>query len=481
MKQLFLLLAAAVSGGFVMAQGVNKSKHTQMLQQLLQPQQRNTVNPVQKTTATKYRVIAQSTYDNTGAAMTDSIDLGYTGLRGSTFDYNLMLYPYNYQYSTTPMFNYLGSFTRPHVLYDTCIRWTVNPFTNVFGIYETDYATYDTTKLLTYKEIFVDSVSNRNMSFVNSLNTAGNITLGQWFNLNMGVNDSAFRQYFSYNTAGKLVKDSIYEYHASAWTMVSKTFYSYDAANNLTLIDQWANASDSTLTLPLVEQLKYTNTYDASNRLVTVLTALFDGTALTNYVKDTFTYTGTNTFHTGWHQHQWDPINAYWAPLLNMQKHLNASSKPDTVTTYTFDSLANAWSPYYRDITTYNANGNPAQTNDFIYNWTSFPATPNYVTKYYYESYVDITGIKQVASAHSGMIFPNPATGNIAISKIAVADNTPVVVSFTDIKGQLVGRQYVRYRDGVQLDVASLVPGVYHVMVSDSEGKLLHVQQLVKQ
>jgi hypothetical protein len=481
MKRVFLFLAAVAAAGFASAQPVNKSKHTQFLQMLLQPQQ-HAVNAVMKTTATKQRVIAQSTLDNTAAALVDSIDLGYTGVRGSTYDYNLMLYPYNYPYSTSPMFNYLGTFTKPQVLYDTLLRWTVNPFTNVYGLYEMAYATYDTTKLTAYKDIFVDSVSNRNMSFMNDFNGAGNITKGQWFNLNMGINDSAYMQFFAYNASNKLIKDSVYEYHLGTWKLVANTFYTYDAANNLTQIDQYANVSDTTFLLPLTEQLKYVNTYDASGRLLTVLTSVFDGTALTQYVKDSFAYTGTNAFHTSWKQYQWDPINTYWAPILYMQKHLNAANRPDTVNTNSFDSLANAWVPYYRDVITYNSVNDPLTLSDYIYNWSSFPAAPSYVTKYYYENYTDLTGVRQVAAANSNaLVFPNPTTGSISITKLRAADGAPIIVSFTDIKGQLVGRQSLRYREGVQVEVGNLVPGVYSVMISDNKGSVLHVQQLVKQ
>ncbi|MES2701404.1 MAG: T9SS type A sorting domain-containing protein [Bacteroidota bacterium] len=474
-----LLLTLACAQAATAQQPAIIRTHPQVLQALLQPQLIQQ-HASAKTTALKQRVIAQSTRYNAIDSLTDSLDMQYTGLRGSTYDYNMMLYPYDYSYRASPMFNYLGSFTKPQVLYDVCNRRTVDPFTNIYGMYETMYATYDTTKLTEYKDIFVDSATNDNMRYLNTFNTAGNITKGLWFNYNLGVSDSAFKQLFEYNSNGRLVKDSVYEKHLGIWKLAARTMYTYDAGNNLVQIDNYANTTDTSFTLPLIEQLKYVNTYDASNRLHTVLTSMYDGTALTQYVKDTFDYSGTLTFHNSWRQHQWDPINTYWAPMVYMQKHLNAASRPDTVSTYTFDSLANAWYPYYRDVITYNTQNNPLTMNNYIYNWTSFPATPDFTTTYYYETYNDPTGAGPIPAKLCGLLYPNPARNTVVLSQLSVDRSAAVVISIVNAGGQMLSRQARTYTGDMEISIADLVSGMYTIDVRDNVGALLYTAPVIK-
>lgn len=454
------------------------ASHASVLSALLGPQQIDA--PAMKTTAlTIQRVIAQSTRDNTLASLSDSLDLSYTGLNYSSYDYNMMLYPYNYAYNTSPMFNYLGTFAKPQVLFDECKHWTINPFTLVYGYYETTYGTYDANKnQLTFKHTYTDSVTNKNMSFMNTFNTANNITKGCWFNWNSGVADSTFKQFFTYNAANKLTQDSTYELHLGTWRIVSKTNYTYDASYNLITINNYANSTDTSFTLPLIEQQRYNNTYDASNRLVTVLTSMYNGTTLIPYVRDTFDYTGTGTFHTSWRQHQWDLINAYWAPMTKMEKHLNASSLPDTVNIYGFDSLANAWTPASRHIVSYNGMNNPETRQEYLYAWTSFPSSPDYTTTYYYETYQDATGVAAAHIQSSITLFPNPASNKVIIT--GLDNGKQVVVTLSDIMGRQVMRQGLIAQENTSLFFDELAPARYNITIYDQEGHILHRSAIVK-
>jgi hypothetical protein len=319
------------------------------------------------------------------------------------------------------------------------------------------------------------------MHFVNTFNAAKNIATGSWYMLSMGVSDSAFKQYFAYNSANKLTKDSIYEYHLGAWHLVSKTNYTYDGSNNLTQVDQFSNTTDTSMTQPLIGQLKYVNTYDASNRLLTVLTSLYDGTALTAYVKDTFAYSGANSFHTSWREHQWDAINNYWAPVYNMQKHLNSSSLPDTVNSFGFDSLANAWTPSARDVISYNSMNNPVTVQAYQYSWTSFPTSPDYTTTYYYKNYLDASAVQpDVVAAQQGNVYPNPATDMLTVSELGAELGTAVVATFTDMNGRVVIRQSGHYYSGMQLGIGELVPGLYILYIADADGRTLYSGKMIK-
>jgi hypothetical protein len=445
--------------------------------------QQTAYNTAMKTTAlTLKRVIAQSTRDNTLGSLTDSIQLGYSPNMGSLYDFNMMIYPYNYPYATSPMFNFLGVFTKPRVLYDTCIHWTVNPFTLVYGLYEGRWGTYNTGKSLTnFLHLYVDSVTNRNMVYQNTFNTNKDISTGYWFNENMGIADSAFKQFFTYNSSNKLTKDSIYEYRSSTatWKLVSRTFYTYDASNNLTVVNHYANDTDTTFAYPAIEQLRYNNTYDASNRLLTVLTSMFNGTSLVPYIKDTFAYTGTSAFHTSWRQHQFDPIDNSWPPQLNMQKHLNASNLPDTVDIFSFDSLANAWVPSARDVITYDADKNPLVKQNYLYNWTAFPATPDFTTTYYYGTYQTSVAIANAAESKA-CIFPNPAGDALMISGLGVADNEAITISLLNVNGQILVRQNTRWHNNTAVDMKGLAPGIYFLVVHGAGNTLLHQEQVLK-
>ncbi|MCX6295578.1 MAG: hypothetical protein NTX97_05850, partial [Bacteroidetes bacterium] len=227
------------------------------------------------------RVIAQSTYDNYSHTKSDSVKLNYVLNGISTYDFSMMLYPYNYPYSTSPTFNYLGTFTKPQVEYNSYSHWTINPNTLIYGFYEKDLAGYDIYKnLIKDTALFADSSIFPNKTFTNNFNVVGLIDSSRSYVYQAGVSNKAFRQLFSYTAANKVLKDSTYEYSGGAWHLVSKTFYTYDVSNNLIQIDNYSNNADLTYTLPLVEQLKYTNTYDATNRLKTVHTSYFDGTSL---------------------------------------------------------------------------------------------------------------------------------------------------------------------------------------------------------
>ena len=487
MKHCFILLISLILTSSVIAQHSKvpmPQRHGIVVNALLQ--QQDGENAAYKTTTgiTKQRVIGESTHDTTLATFNDSVSVRYSRFHNSTYDYNTMIYPYNYTYSTSPMFNYAGTFTKPMVLYDTFNHWQVDPNTLLYGHYETAYAQYDTPfyNLIAYADLFDDSAINPNMLYFNKFNAAHNIDTGYWFNWIMGIPDSAFKQFFTYNAGGKLIKDSVYEYHLGAWHIVSRTLYTYSAGNNLIQIDNYANTTDTSMLLPLIEQVKYVNTYDASNRLLTVLDSTYDGTSLDQYVKDTFAYTGANAFHTSWKEYQYDPINHYWAPMFYMSKVLNSSSLPDTVLIKGFDSLLNAWVPQTMDVISYNSFHNPDTLQDYEYNFTAFPAFPSATTVYYYETYVDNTAVQNVAAtADNAKIFPNPTSNFITISQLGVAVNSPVSITFVNENGQMVSRQFVRWQNEARISLTDLTPGVYWVVVQDEHGNLVHRQAVVKQ
>ena len=458
-------------------------QHNQVIGLLLNAQKKN--NLAEKTThgVPSERVVAQCTHDSM-ANLVDSVSLGYMfANRESNYDYNQMFYPYNYQYNKSPMFNFGGLFTKPQVLFDTCFHYTLSPYTLVYGLFDITYATYDAYKCQkTFKDIFTDSTTNQNVTYADSFNAAHNISIGYWFNESAGIADSSFKQYFAYNTLNKITADSIYEKHGSNWYIVGRTYYSYDGPGNLIKIDGYANTMDTTFPATFPEQVQYTNTYDASGRLLTVFTKYFDGTALSQYANDSFGYTGTHTFHTSWKEYEYDDINGYWTPFLNMTKQLNPAGFPDTITTQSWDSLSNAWVPLGLYVTSYNSQNAPDTLQEYDYNFTYYPSTPSYTTVYYYDSFADNTSVPLAArGSGSFLIYPNPSKASVNITTLSPLADNNVIVVIADMQGKVVSRVHTTLMNNTAaIATNNLATGVYCILIGDTAGKLLYRQTIEK-
>lgn len=484
----FCLLAFAFAGHAqekVTKERLLSQPNNAMIRSLLQKQQRPATASKTTTGVTRQRLVAQVKRSYPFAIVEDSLNLTYSIVHGSTFDLNDMLFPVNYTYAAAPMFTYAGVFTTPQVLYDTCIHWTLNPFTMpIYTLYEGMYATYNTSNELThYVHLYSDSVTNRNVSFDNDFNSDKSINSGLWYNLHAGVEDTAFKQYFSYNSTGQLIQDSVYELHLGVWRLAGNTYYSYGTDGNLSLIDHWANVTDTSFLLPLVEQLKYVNTWDASDRLTSVETHMYNGTSIGPYVRDTFAYTGTYAMHTDWKQYQFDAIHGTWWPISRVQKTLTAGL-PDTVTYNGWDSIASVWTPSSMDIPYFNSYGNPDSMYTYLYNWTSFSTSADYITKYYYETYDDTTGTSTptatpVVTKENGFhLYPNPSSDIVHVQLDAASSGFELEMH--NLAGQLVLRQRSPNTNCV-IDMRSFCNGVYVLTISDNKNQTSKAVQIVKQ
>jgi len=448
--------------------------HDQVVRGLLSKQCTDAVKAVDRTTSTVIgeRVIAQSRRDSVTGPLSDSVNIRYTGLRRSTYDYNDMIYPYNYTYSTTPMFNFRGVFTAPQVQADTYMHWNQNPYTLAWGKYEWAYASYDTgNNQLTYEHLYTDSALNANTSYVNAY-TGHQILRGSWFASVGGVMDSAYQQFFQYNTLGQLSKDSILELHGGTWHIVGRTFYSYTVAGDLSEIDCFAQ-TDTTYDSTLLEQAQYSNTWDGSHRLLTVTTSLYNNVALLPSDIDTFAYTGASTFHTAWREYQYDNINHYWAPMFNMTKTLNSLNLPDTIKTMGYDSVLMAWVPQMMQTCSYDSWNNPDTLNEYDYNFTSFPASPDFTTVYYYQPIDSIpTETRAVAMKSCIQVYPVPAHNQINISGLVVGQRYEI--SVIDDAGRLLLRSYVpSAATSNALSLEAFATGTYTLVVGQADGSVM--------
>lgn len=492
MRNKFLLFLFAFGSFAAQAQHITlsgnaKKTHDHVINGLLSKQVKKQ-DALMKTTAgvLKQRIIAQSVRDNVLMTMADSVRVNYTSnSRGSEYDYNTMIYPYNYPYATSPMFDYAGTFTTPQVKFDTYVHWTINPFTMpMYQLYEGAYAEYDTmTNLIRYKQLFVDSVLNDNRTYANMFTSFNKIDTGMWFNFKLGVEDSAFKQIFAYDTLRRLVADTLYEMHLGVWRIAGLTSYSYDASGNLILIDHYANTEDTSFLLPLDHAAKYENTYDGSNRLITVLTSLFNGVTLSEYVKDTFAYSGSLPYHNSWRQHQFDVIHGTWWPQAGMVKHINASGLPDTVINQGWDSIAHSWVPWSMDVVSYNSYDNPDTMHNYEYNWSAYSLTPDYTTVYYYDTFTYVEPVNSVPriTGVDFSVFPNPSSNLLTVQlPDATALSAAATISVYNINGQVQTRQSFGRQSTQQLSVAGYAPGNYWIVIQDPATGIVGRKQFVK-
>lgn len=454
--------------------------HRNMLSNLLQPQTQLPEHVAMKTTSVpRERLIGQSLLDNTlmPHKLTDSVHLSYSDNRSSTYDFSMMFYAFNYPYGNTPMFSYSGLFTKPQVMYDTMLRWMIAPDTTVYAFFSQAIAKYDPLNDITsYKIAFTDSVTYQNSSYLNNYNAAGNIVKGYTFFMHAGMADSAYTQYYSYNSSNEVAEDSIYVYTGTGWRIIAKSYYTYDAGGNLITIDTYADS-----TVPLREKLKYVNTYDATKRLLTVQASYFDGTSLVPYVKDTFGYSGTLTYNTSWKEYQYDGINHYWAPYFYMTKQLNTLSLPDTIYIKGWDSVLNNWVPQTMETASYDTFKLPIRLMSYQYGGTTYPTLASTVTSYYYQRFNDNTSVTDIRTLHGVKVYPNPTSDNVNITIDQLQINTPIFILLYNTNGQLVrSLQTVWQQRAIQMPVADVNPGIYWLSIQDADGTLMQRQMLIK-
>jgi hypothetical protein len=485
MKQLLTLIFLTLFSTIILAQSGNKKvdelkRHRALVNEMLQSQAKRDVKS--KSVKKMESLMAQSTRNNTGDSLIDSVRVMYGSVDTAIYDYNTMVYPYNYPYSTSPMFNNnLGSHTSPQVWFNAYYHWTVDPNTLTYVFYQKEFRNMDFHKEI-FKDtaLYADSSFIPNMTYANNFN-AGNVISSYSFIYQAGVSDSAYKQFFNY-AAGKLTKDSTYEYSGGTWHLVSKSFYSYNISNDLIQIDNYANTTDTTFTKPLPEQFQYINSYDGSHRMLTVYAKQYDGANLAPYVADTFAYTGSYNYHTSWKEYQYDGINKYWAPITYMTKQLNVSGLPDTVNIQAFDSLANQWVPYTRDVIKYDSVKNPDSLLDYEYNYVSFPSTPNFTTLYYYNYVTDPNTVNNITGSNNNIrIYPNPAHENITVSGIE-SKNAMARITLCDMQGRICVKENIVVKNGsFQLPVGRLTSGAYILTIQDAAGAMLGRRLVTKE
>ncbi|PZF73005.1 T9SS type A sorting domain-containing protein [Taibaiella soli] len=431
-----------------------------------------------KTTVIKQRLIASSDYNATNGVydITDSSYFYYNGnnYRGSTFDYNMMSYDFNYEPDDMPTFNAPSQFgftsvAQPLTLTDSTISFQLDSNNNlvllsrITGSYVNnnkiaDYATYDLST-------GTPMGNNRYLSTYDAQGRVATVVRMNWNNNNW---DTADKRTIYYDAQGIQQTDTLTFYDSGAWLPVGAIAYSY-TNNNLTQINMYEFTGSSWL---LTQQ--YVNTYTASNQLQTSAYSVdTGGTLLVPMSADSFGYTNNSAFCTYW----LSSINPLYFQLPSMplvpaflyEKHLNTQGLPDT-THIDIPFLGESGSQVF----TYNSSNNPILEQDMV-------DTNTYITNYYYEDYDDLA-VNNIPKATANInVYPNPSTDMLNIRWDNFKAGTPVSIRIINAAGQTVHSESFGWRQTIEnLSMANLQAGVYWISIADNSGNTLLNQSIVK-
>ena len=433
-------------------------------------------NVAEKTTTLKQRVIAQSNWDQSGPALTDSAAFGYnSNYRGSSFNYNVMGYFYSYPSLNNLALEYLASDPdRLDVKADSISSFADNGSGIALSekqnfIYNTankiaDYRDNDYTSTPTYIDRYIHTYDGQGRLSVRlNLSDAGS-----------GMDTSA-REFFKYNAQGKLTLDSLEQYDGvNIWTPAAKIAYTYDASFNPTNISLLVDPGTGTM----IPYITYDNTFYTNNTLKTSVFSIFQGTGVEPAYLDSFGYaSGITNYFNYVKESEYDANSSSWVPSYLQTRHINSHSVPDTVYANQWDGTQ--WVPFNKNVLTYNSFNNPVTAKTY----NSGSTTPDFITTYYYQQYNDPTSVPNTpAVAQDIKAYPNPTTGNLNIKWSNAIIGAPVTVSIVGMNGQMVYSESLRWNQAVeQLSIGHLQTGIYAMVITDQNGQQVFHQNIVKQ
>lgn len=417
-------------------------------------------NTVNKSTATQQRMNAFSEYGQQQqggpVVFLDSIALNYSGMRGSSFDYNTMSVGY-FDPLTGAMIpdNKLLFFPDDfHVFAPNpagSYTFTYDVDDKVTEMYMDENTADDERLLFTY--------SNAKLMMVENLVDAGG---GLW--------DTAFKRYYSYDVNDMLIEDSLMENQGgNVWTITQKFWYTYNVNGNLTTL--LVNNNYMNGTYEPYEEDHFT--YNNNDQMMTAAYSYNDGTSMLPAYKDSFEYTSGFEFFTKDNYFSWDDVTDEWVTDGYMQRSLNVDMVPEMASSFSWDGTN-----YTQDMEEhymYNVEGNPIHDSIFLFTNNTIDEDPVYVLHYYYEEYSE-TGVDNIAKASAISVYPNPVTD---VMTIANSSNEAMNLQLVNAMGQTVKK--ARTTGTGKLSVGDLTAGMYWLTVTDVKGNKLHTQAIVKQ
>lgn len=280
-----------------------------------------------------------------------------------------------------------------------------------------------------------------------------------------------------FNAQHRVVSDSIANEMGSGIAPSQRLLWSYNAANRVigAVQQDWDGAAWASSARAVV-------TYLANGLTQKVQYEEWDGTAwMPNYI-DSFGYNGNNPSYTYNGYSFYDSDSGSLQPGGYYTYHLNTAGNWDSATSYYYEPDSMGFLQDGKFVIGYNSYQNWDTILEFYDDDGDgvIDPMPAYVTHYYYQTY-DPAGVKDAPTALSTFtLAPNPTTGLLRMTWNASA--APARYSLTDLQGRtLSGGPVMAGASRMELDLSGNVPGVYILMLTASDGTVLHREKVVRQ
>lgn len=413
-----------------------------------------------KTTALNSRLIAEGyrEFDGSVFALTDTIRASYTGARG-------------------------GDLKSDYIKYDLLTSYDVSTGTPM--AYAVENQLFDAQDNIIY---------NKAADWDNSLS--------------MIVDFS--RNYFSYNTDNKRVKDSAQLWNDPAWDDDIRTTYTYTASKMIAteITEQWdgtawVNANRTVYTYTAADKVatnevqfwmgsgwspfaKLTNTYDAITGTLTTELIEIDmassGT-LEPYVRTNYVYDAAKNAIIEDNQ-GWNSSASVWENNFTMQNTFDASgNKTIAIESFRDDATGMITDTFSRNLYTYNAYKQMTsdESQQFDPATHAFVTTPgDYRDTYYYEEFSP-AGIKENPEAKATVnLYPVPARDVLNITA-TMETAQAITLSVSDIQGRVMQTVSLPSAASVNtsISVANIPSGNYFIQLIGDKGAQVARQIIV--
>lgn len=286
----------------------------------------------------------------------------------------------------------------------------------------------------------------------------------------------------------------------NTWKTNSINTSTYNANN---LITQEIYQSANSFTAPLVNNYKYTYSYDIFNAPLLFQEYIWNTTTNSweNSMKYTIAASGTNiTAYTGY---EWDSTTNSWINADKGNMTYDANGNQTSQTEQVWNGTTNSWENDYKWTSTYDANHNElsalsqnwnSTTNAwensnrtlYTYNsanyevteiWANWDSSTNAwknqnETDTYYNCHS--VGISEESLSYTTLvIYPNPAESELSIKSDKEFSNIFIV----NVNGQLV----LKSAANETLNVSLLAKGIYFIQLLDKNKNVLSTQKFVKE
>ena len=414
----------------------------------------------------------------------DSFFITYSGARYCEFDYNNLEY-LNVDYlrgsdyvsdllNTIPQPNNLDLSYTPHINCDTIryftgIAFPASPW-NEINTYNPD-GTHNTVTRRFFDSTGQPSLFKRQIALYNN----GKFSKVYDIFYNGTTPDTTAMRYFSYDSLGNVIKDSIREYRNGIYINLHFTIYTYDT--NGRYLTRYSQEYDPVSNTNGYE-LHMTNIYYPDGNVQIRRYKVDNLFFFPISIIDSFGYTPGVAGYTSYKEIFLDSLGNPDGYCTTYTSHMNAMNVRDSV----FFTQTKGGVPYRQNVyeLIYNRYGNPAA----IYLLDIYTACQLITAKYFYYELYNPT---QVAGQHlstipSITIVPNPTTGIITLQYPEAKPGAQISIRITNASGQLVHTESIMMQGTSQhiLLGNETAPGTYYLSVYGGKDELLCTKSVIK-